>query len=590
MNSRHDDLELPGDTGGNGPLATTGAASSARLPDPATHLPPGAFAAPSGTQSAPGDLQRRVMLAVLAGVSGLALGALALLATKNGEGNVGWLALLIVLGGALFLLARNFEAGVVLFLGVCWMRVGTPEVASGGSGGGQRLLLSQAGLFILLVVWIARRFAAQDFRFYRMPVLVPMGLFLLVCTWSTMNSLLFPDPQVMAHSFKQYTQVNILEIGIRFLALGATVMIANTLHGRFLRWGAGVLLLPGLAAVTGISLVFGASSYLAFAQTICIGVCTAFALNGRGPSWLRAVAGLIAISLVGVMLLRGAEWVSGWLAGIMALGLVAFLAQRRVFWIGCAVLAVLVIAPRWNYFYQSVYVSNFKANSLRNDRTDMLRGAALYATHFPLGIGVGNYRQYNQYYADKSRWDTGMFSSAHGTISQALSETGFLGLLALLLLLGSLLFMTYRVWRALPPGSWESHYTLGALGALAGVFAAAAFNGDYVFPTYHNGGMATFGATVYTFFLAGVVGAIAREHKIVWGRAPQQAEAIAPAAQEPAQEAAWSARPGGFLRRPAAPARGAATAATVVAAPLISRPLRGAGPAAGAPAGEPQRP
>jgi hypothetical protein len=111
-------------------------------------------------------------------------------------------------------------------------------------------------------------------------------------------------------------------------------------------------------------------------------------------------------------------------------------------------------------------------------------------------------------------WNTTQFSSAHGTYAQTLSETGWPGLITLLLFMAVTIRMLFGYWRVLPPGVTKT-YLLGALGATCGIFVAA-FNGDYIFPAYHNGGLGSFGATVYTFLLIGVAMAIAKEQSIVW--------------------------------------------------------------------------
>ena len=557
MSSRNDDLEFPGDEFGGRPLART-------LDAP---VGGGVFAPPDphGSGGGASEVSRRVTLVTVAAVSGIALGTVALLATKNGESSPAWLVLLIAAIAGLTLLARNFAAGIVLFLGVCWIVVRTPDVATGGSGGGQGLPLSQLGLAALLAIWVAKRFAAQDFRLYKMPILAPIALYLLVCSWSTINSLVFRDPQVMKHSFVQYTQVNILEMALRVLALGAAVMIANTLEGRALRWAAAVLLLPGLATFSGLLPFLPSTNYLTFAQVISASVLVAFVLTGQGPLWLRVVGGAFALSILGRLLLNGTEWVSGWFACLAALAVVTFFAQRRLLAVACIVLTLLVVV-RFDYFYEKVYVTNFYKGSLSNNRTDMVRAGVLYATKFPLGIGLGNYRQYNQWYGSKAVWNTTAFSSAHGTIAQSLSETGFLGLLAFLLLIASIVRTLYLAWRAMPPGRAKS-YVLGALGAVIGIASAAAFNGDYLFPTYHNGAMATFGATVYVFFLIGVVGAIAREHGVVFAAAVSPAPAPPPApvvpVPAPLRERTASRRPAPLINRPL----GGATSRTAMGEP-----------------------
>jgi O-antigen ligase len=243
---------------------------------------------------------------------------------------------------------------------------------------------------------------------------------------------------------------------------------------------------------------------------------------------VRALGAAIALSIFSALLLRGTEWVSGWLACGTGLAVVTYFANRRLLLVAAAVLVVYVLA-RPGYFYEQVYLSNFYIGRSKtgNDRSEMVRAAVLYATKFPLGIGLGNYRQYNLWYGSKKMWDTTSFSSAHGTIGQTLSETGFLGLLTLLVLLASVVRMLYGAWRVLPVGPAKS-YTLGALGGVLGIYASSAFNGDYIFPTYHNGGMGTFSGAVYQFFLIGIAGAIAREHGIVFGAAAPTPASLPP--------------------------------------------------------------
>jgi O-antigen ligase len=162
--------------------------------------------------------------------------------------------------------------------------------------------------------------------------------------------------------------------------------------------------------------------------------------------------------------------------------------------------------------YDQVIVANEKSASF--DRFKMMQGAVRYATHFPIGIGLGNYRAYNRYYGAQGRWGTTGYTSAHGTYSQALAETGLPGLFALLFLFASIGAMLYRCYRRFPPG-YSRAYALGSLGGFVGICVASLI-GDYMFPAYHNGGSATFGSCVYVFLMIGVVMGMAREEGIAW--------------------------------------------------------------------------
>ena len=486
---------------------------------------PTGFAAPEWGGGDTDALSRRAAVIALALLSGLALGVFGLLVAggPNREEAPLWLLVAAVGVAGLTLIYKKFELGIVVFIGVCWIAVGTPSVATGGGGSGQRLLVSQLGLAVLLLVWLTRMIVRQDFKLYPTPINRPIVVFLAFCAWSTVNGLLLRDPNVVEESYTQYWQVNVFEMSVRILCLVGIVMIGNTLRGRELRWAALAVLVPGIATFTGALPFLRSTAYFAFPQIVAMALLAGLVITGQGARWLRILGGALALAILVVYAIKGASWISGWLGAFTSLGLILFIRQRRLFYTGCVVVAFLVLL-NWPVVYQKVYVENFE--SVSADRFTMLRGAVLYASHFPLGIGLGNYRAYQVYYGHRERWNTTAYSSAHGTYAQSLSETGWIGLILLLYLLFVIGRMLYRYYQALPEGFAKS-YTLGALGGFVGI-SAASFAGDYLFPAYHNGGVGSFGSTVYTFLMIGVVVAMAREHGIVLGETRERARAVEP--------------------------------------------------------------
>jgi hypothetical protein len=150
-----------------------------------------------------------------------------------------------------------------------------------------------------------------------------------------------------------------------------------------------------------------------------------------------------------------------------------------------------------------------------NDRGRMMRAAVKYAYYFPFGIGLGNYRSYNKYFGQTTVWDTTTFTSAHGTYSQALTETGWPGFLALLAIVYGSCRMMRQYYIRLPKKSWARFYVLGGYGACVGTFFSSII-GDYIFPTYHNGGLNSFGNCVYTWFVIGITISIGQEYGLRW--------------------------------------------------------------------------
>jgi hypothetical protein len=431
---------------------------------------------------------------------------------------------LIVGVAALLFLTRNFQAGCALLIAVCWIPVGSPPIAQGGSGGGdQRLYISHLGIATLLMIWMARLLFRPGEKADRTELFPALLSYFLISAWSTANSLFLPNQAVLASGVKQYAQVNVIEILTRVLAFGAILLAANALRGKWLKFAAVALLTPGVASLFGIERMMpGPVGWIGLPQILATALCAAFALDSGTPRAHRILAGVIALLLFGYLFLINTSWVSGWMGAFVSLALLTYHSQRKLFWGGVVAIALIVLA-NFPYFYENIYVANFyttegklyaagikvEENTLDNDRLRMIKAATLYAWHFPLGIGCGNYRGYNGYFGRPDVWNTTEFTSAHGTYAQTLSETGWLGLITFMWIIIGSARLLKRYYGVLPPGRRKT-FMLGAWGAVVGLFCAS-FNGDYLLPTYHNGGMGTFGVCVYTWLTIGIAIATARE-------------------------------------------------------------------------------
>lgn len=468
----------------------------------------------------------------------------------KGQNSAGWSIAASLAIAAIALLYKKFEAGIALFISVCWIAVKTPEVVTGGSGMSQGIPVSQAGLLLLLFVWVTkmivlRRPAQPGISkavIYPTPLNVPILLFLTICCWSTLNSLLLPDPAVkrqlggiIQDVASHYTQINIVEIVFRVLALGGLLMIGNTLRGRELRWASLAILAPGVITYTGVLSFLPTSIFMAFPQILSIALLAGLFVAKRGSLPVRLVAAGIALTMLCSFVFKGTAWASGWMGALTALAVILWVGNRRLFFAGLAVF-VVIVASNYSYFHKVAFTDNVTGSDA--DRFSMLTGGMRYAAKFPLGIGLGNYRTYNSYYGRKDVWNTTTYTSAHGTYSQTLSELGWPGLISFVLLLGAGTRMLYGVYKRLPP-SFEKGYALGALGGFVGIYVAS-FAGDYMFPAYYNGGMSSFGACVFTFLMIGVVMAMARERGIVWS---DKTAAIQPQFEPPTPTPAQPAPP-----------------------------------------------
>jgi len=413
-----------------------------------------------------------------------------------------WIAAAI--GGSLLvgLVAWQFESALVLYALVAFVPWGrTPDMATGGSGVGKGLYVTEIMLGFLLAVWFGKYiFGTLPKNRIASGFYVPMGLYLGYCLINVWNSFLFWDIHVNRRY--QYPTVNFVEIGLHALSVGALVMMATSISSR--KW---------LNRVTVALMVAGAYHCVNGllggripiqapwgSLLLLLPACYLWAIVlDPGQSWLRRglAAGAVALAVLTVFVLS-ISWVSGWLGLFVALGVVTFIKSRKTFFALLAVVCVTCLVA-WPFLHKNVVEESQSGGDY--DRFALMAGAVKYASAFPLGVGLGNYRTYNSFYYGE-KWGTTSYTSAHGTYSQHLSEMGFPGLV----LFVSILIFGFRwMWvnyRAMLPGPSKT-YLLAAMGQLVGI-SAAAFIGDYIIPTYHNGGIVTFSTAVYSWLIWGL--------------------------------------------------------------------------------------
>lgn len=400
------------------------------------------------------------------------------------------------------LIAWRFESVLVVYVLVAFVPWGqTPDIAVGGSGIGKGLYVSQAMLGFLLLIWAIRYlFGALPKNRLGTGFYVPLGLYLAYSVLNIVHSYIFWNPHV--DNMYQYPHVNAIEVGLRVLSAGALVMMATTASSKtWLRWMTFSIMTPGLFnlfnSATGSHIPLFAP-WWPLVSLLPIGYCFAVVLDpGRSVAKRLLCAAVVATGIV-VALVVGVAWVSGWLGLLLCLTTITFFRSRKLFVAG---LAVVLIAAVLSASWISTSIVETSKTEGDYDRFALLAGAWKYATHFPLGVGLGNYRTYNTYYFGEL-WGTTTYTSAHGTYSQHLSEMGIPGLVLLLAILVGGFQWTLRNYREITDPLSET-FLLATLGQIAGI-AGAAFIGDYIFPTYHNGGLTTFSATVYSWLYWGL--------------------------------------------------------------------------------------
>ena len=400
------------------------------------------------------------------------------------------------------LIVWQFEIVLIIYALAAFVPWGrTPDIAMGGSGLGKGLYVSQVLLGLLLAIWFVKYLllTLPEHRI-RSGFHLPIALYLGYSVLNVVHSYIFWDPHV--NRMYQYPHVNAAELGIRFLSAGAFVMMATTVSSRkWLKWTTVALCVPGIynlfKALFGLPLPVMAPWWPLIALLpVCY--CYAVMLDGRSGRPARVGGGVVTAAAVYMTLIRGIGWISGWLALLAALGAVTLLNSRRLF-VVLAVAVAVAVAAAWPFFHEKVVLESQAQGDY--DRFALIKGSWKYATTFPLGVGLGNYRSYNSFYYGRE-WGTTTYTSAHSTYAQHLSEMGIPGLLLFLAILFSGGAWLVKSYRSAAPGISRT-YLLAAFGQLVGI-SCAAFIGDYIIPTYHNGGLTTFSSTVYSWLVWGL--------------------------------------------------------------------------------------
>lgn len=421
----------------------------------------------------------------------------------------------------------KFELALALFVSAIWINLGgTPDLAQGvSSGTGKALYPVELGAVFLILIWFLRGVGQGRLQIVRTPMNVPLVVYLAFSVLTAVNGYLFWDPALtrfyggMAGGGRTAPQVIILELGLRVLSVGMFWVTASSLSDpKWLRRITLLFLLPGALICLSYYHVLPsvAGGWPALLEIAPACVLWAWLLERRdAPANLRVLAWLALGLIVFQIFVLGISWISGWFALFAGLFFVAFLKSKKLFagLIGLSLLLGLVFTP-----LLKLYVVHDVQTSGDLDRFSMMRGAVLYAMHFPLGVGPGNYRAYNTYYGGPNMWNTTGYTSAHDFYAQALSEMGFVGLALTVLWAVVGVVMLSRFYRQCPPG-FSRTVLLGIAGTWAGVCTASLI-GDYLIPVYHNGGLITMTTTIYTWVALGIAAAHARHHGLLPAASP----------------------------------------------------------------------
>jgi putative inorganic carbon (HCO3(-)) transporter len=440
----------------------------------------------------------------LAGLYGLALAGLSLL-------NACLLAFFSLVGiGTLVEPLVGLLA--TLFLGIlwAWLRAELPEIPA---------LIAMPVLALTLAAWLLRGVAQREIRLPTPPLFFPLALFIgaaMLSLWDAVELPVYGLPELF-----KWLQV-----------LAVFWLVVDYVNERRLPWLVGGILLIGAFQASVGLWQFGLrgsgpdhfailddrfyraygtfeqpnpyGGYLGLMFPLGAGLVANWVLerlrvpNSPASNLSRMLAVLLAASLTGAALV--ASWSRGAWIGMGAAALAMFAALPRRAWLGLALVALILVgtlgldvvgllpasvSARLTDFAQYVRFEDVRGVGINDANYAVIERLAhwqaaleMWRANFWSGVGFGDYEPAYPAYR-LLNWPIAL-GHAHNYYLNVAAETGFIGLLAYLLLWGAVFWQTWRFIQRAPSGAWQRGLAIGLLGAWTHLSVHHLFDNLYV--------------------------------------------------------------------------------------------------------------
>jgi O-antigen ligase len=446
----------------------------------------------------PSEHLRWVRPAIILGVLAAAAG-LAFFMVDREEPVLGLAAAampLIMLGVVMVALRLKYAPALLMFF-AAFVPVSLP------TGTGSRLVLSLvltalvAGLWAARMIWVERRLALRP-----SPANVPVLGFIVVVLISVIWSNILIDPLVKRWSSFVFVQGAATLVMVMLPA--AFLMTANLVDSlTMVKVMVGMLLAAGVIGLVKQYEIFELPFNTGGLYTMwIIALAAGLGMFGRKLGWLWR--GLF-IALAGAWVFWGVilhvSWVTGWLPGLVALGVLIGMRSKIVALLATVMMVAVV------YVNQTYYTSEV-------DREQTESGAYRLAAwkqnwrvtgqHLLFGTGPAGYAAYYMSYFPTEAMAT------HSNYVDIIAQTGVTGTAFYLAIFGVVTWRGYRLARRLK-GRGDFAEAL-ANGLLAGTVACVVANalGDWLIPFAYTQTIAGFDHSVFSWLLMGLIPALER--------------------------------------------------------------------------------
>jgi hypothetical protein len=430
-----------------------------------------------------------------------------------------WLRQLLVIGQLLFIAALAFRASqrqltLILFLAVGiglvltflrWQALGLMVASLAGMvvpfNGPSGLNLTMILVGLLLCLWLLEMAVRQ-----RKVRLVPSGPLWTLLTFLAISLLSFGIGQLPWFYFATHAPLGAQIGGLLIVVLSVGTFLLMAAQVQDLGWLSRITwaflavaalwvifrsLLPGfglprmeffqpMGSVFYIWVVAMAFSQAAFNRDL-------------SPGWRLALCGLVLVTFFILFFFKFADK-SGWIPSLFCILAIVGLRSWRAGLVLIPIAAIVAL-----YLSTGLVTSEEYSVSTRFDAWSIV--VQIAKTNPLLGLGFANYYWYTPLYPIRGY---AVSFSSHNNYVDIIAQTGFVGLICLLLFYWQVGWLGWRL-REQAPSGFAQAYVYGALGGLVGMVVAGMF-GDWVLPFFYNIGLTGFRSSMLGWlFLGGLV-------------------------------------------------------------------------------------
>ena len=294
-------------------------------------------------------------------------------------------------------------------------------------------------------------------------------------------------------------------LSIVVLSAGIFLLAANQLHDllwlnritwAFLTIGALSILVRSVLPVLGLPIrdSFQPMGTLFYIWLVAMAFSQAIFNVDLHRGWRWGLGGLVLVTIY-ILLFQKFDDKSGWLSSFVCIAvIIGARSWRAVLALGpVAVLSAL-------YLWKGLVATDEYSISTRFDAWSIM--AQIIKINPVLGLGFANYYWYTPLFPIRGY---AVSFNSHNNYVDIVAQTGFVGLVCLLLFFWHVGWLGWRL-REQVPGGFARAYVYGVLGGLAGMVVAGMF-GDWVLPFFYNIGLNGFRSSMLGWlFLGGLVG------------------------------------------------------------------------------------